>query len=81
MKTFLKIFLPVLLIIFLSCRSTAINTSLQTRRVTLQSGLLKDSFDIHITLPSAYRNSSKSFPVVFYMDANLKSGNKLRAIV
>ena len=81
MKTFLKIFLPVLLIIFLSCGSTAINTSLQTRRVSLQSGFVKDSFDIQITLPPAYRNSSKSFPVIFYMDANLKSGNKLRAIV
>jgi len=41
---------------------------------------VKDSFDIHITLPSGYK-SSKIFPVIYYMDANLKSGNKLRNII
>ena len=74
-------FLLFVLTIFLSCGRTAINTSLQTKKVTLQSNFVKDSFDIYITLPLSYYSSSKLFPVIFYLDANLKSGNVLRNII
>ena len=53
----------------------------ETDRVTLHSTFVQDSFDIYVTLPPNYPNSQKSFPMVVYMDANLKSGQKLRAIV
>ena len=82
MQLSLKIFFAILLFHFFSCGSTGnITTSLKTVRVTFPSGFVKDSFDIHITLPASYDSSSKSFPVLFYMDANLKSGNKLRDII
>ena len=68
-------------VLFFSCGNTPHTFSLQTDRVTLHSTFVGDSFDICITLPPDYTNSQKSFPVIVYMDANLKSGQKLRAIV
>ena len=82
MQVSLKIFLLFPLIVFFSCGSTTITyPSLKTKRITLQSGLVKDSFDIYITLPPGYNNPTRTFPVIFYLDANLKSGNKLRSII
>jgi predicted alpha/beta superfamily hydrolase len=52
-----------------------------TDRVTLHSTFVQDSFDIYVTLPPDYANSQKSFPLILYMDANLKSGQRLRTIV
>lgn len=40
-----------------------------------------DSFDIHITLPAAYDSTNENFPVIYYMDANLKSGAELRKVI
>lgn len=78
---FLKIVFSIILVILFSCGGNTIPLSLNTKRFTLQSSYVKDSFDIHITLPPGYNHSSKSFPVIFYLDANLKSGNTLRGIV
>jgi predicted alpha/beta superfamily hydrolase len=81
MQTPSRIILSGLLIILFSCGSINIITSLNTKRITLQSKFVKDSFDIHITLPSGYDNSPELFPLIFYTDANLKSGIKLRTII
>jgi len=76
-----KIILPALLVVmFFSCGNAPLTRSLRTERVTLQSTYVGDSFDIYVTLPPNYTYSKKSFPVILYMDANLKSGQKLRAI-
>lgn len=81
MRFYVKIFLYLLPIIPFSCGSIAVSSSsLKTIRTTFQSSFVKDSFDIHVTLPPGY-DSSHAYPVIFYMDADLKSGNKLRTII
>jgi uncharacterized protein len=55
--------------------------SLPVQRFTIYSGFVKDSFDIHIALPAGYDTSVNSYPVIYYMDANLKSGKVLRSII
>jgi uncharacterized protein len=55
--------------------------SVPVQRFTIQSGFVKDSFDIHIALPAGYDTSAKAYPVIYYMDANLKSGKALRNII
>jgi hypothetical protein len=54
--------------------------TLNTIHSTCTSTFVKDSFDIYVTLPANYDSANQSFPVIFYMDANLKSGKKLRSI-
>jgi predicted alpha/beta superfamily hydrolase len=81
MQTFHKIFLAALPVILHSCTSIAKNTGLPAKKVTMHSMFVKDSFEIYTTLPKDYAGPGKSFPVIFYMDANLKSGNKLREII
>jgi uncharacterized protein len=46
----------------------------------LYATAVKDSFEIYITTPTPI-SSSKTYDVVYYCDANLKSGNKLREMV
>lgn len=57
------------------------SSSLLSKRISLSSQQVGDSFDIHITLPPGYNSTQESYPVIYYMDANLKSGKKLRAII
>ncbi|HET9826072.1 MAG TPA: alpha/beta hydrolase-fold protein [Chitinophagaceae bacterium] len=75
-----KNLLPLLFLV-VSCGNSLARQSLQTQQITLFSQQVNDSFDIHITLPMNYRNPQKHFPVVFYLDANLRSGNKMRTII
>jgi hypothetical protein len=77
----LKQLVVVLAFLLLSCGNTLKEKeTLNTIHSTYTSTFVKDSFDIYITLPVNYDSSSQTFPVVFYMDANLKSGKKLRSI-
>jgi len=39
-----------------------------------------DTYKIYIDLPTSYHSSNQKFPVVYYADANLKSGIKMRKI-
>ena len=75
--------IPLILVCFVVCCSDTKykTTIIKTERFNIESKFVKDSFDIHITFPLGYDTSSRSFPVIYYMDANLKSGNKLREIV
>jgi predicted alpha/beta superfamily hydrolase len=81
MAAYPKVLVPLSILVFFSCGNTPVAFSLKTERTTLQSTYVKDSFDIYVTLPSTYDESKKNFPVIFYLDANLKSGNTLRVIV
>lgn len=53
----------------------------KTTHFTWHSKYVKDSFDIYISLPNGYDTSTVSFPVIFYMDANLKSGKEFRKAI
>lgn len=46
----------------------------------MYSNNVKDSFDIFITLPKNYKENEK-YSVFYYLDANIKSGNKIREIL
>lgn len=46
----------------------------------IYSAIVKDSFEIYITLPSKI-DTTKQFSVFYYVDANLKSGKKLRELI
>jgi len=41
---------------------------------------VKDSFDIYITLPKDYKENDRH-SIFYYLDANIKSGNKIREIL
>lgn len=68
--------------LLLSCANTLKEKeSLKTIHSTYTSGFVKDSFDIYVTIPANYDSGNQTFPVIFYMDANLKSGKTLRSII
>ena len=82
MKAVPHVILIFLLGIVISCGSSRYEAKyITTTRVTLSSIHVKDSFDIHISFPVGYDSANGKLPVIYYMDANLKSGNKLREIV
>jgi uncharacterized protein len=53
----------------------------KTIHFTWHSTYVKDSFDIYISLPDGYDTSTVSYPAIYYMDANLKSGKEFRKMV
>ena len=53
----------------------------KTTHFTWQSVYVKDSFDIYISLPDGYDTGKASYSVIYYMDANLKSGREFRKAV
>jgi hypothetical protein len=74
--------LAAFLILFFSCGSGRYETKhLSTKYTTTYSQNVKDSFDIYITLPKGYEQSATSYPVIYYLDAKLKSGNAMRKIL
>lgn len=61
-------------IVFSTINSTAqFNTSIER----IYSQVVRDSFDIYVTLPASYK-TDKIYDIVYYCDANLKSGKELR---
>jgi hypothetical protein len=65
-------FLLVAIFLSLACTHTGkIKSSLATHQITYNSVFVKDSFDIHITILRDYDKTHHSFPVIYYMDANL----------
>lgn len=63
-------------VVRLSC-GEIVNHVIDTRTThfTLFSNYVKDSFDIYISLPDNYNAGNSSYPVIYYVDANLKMGN------
>jgi predicted alpha/beta superfamily hydrolase len=68
----LRYSLIICFIAIISCSVTR-NTSARV----IYSGFVKDSFELHVDLPKAYKKGN-NYSIVLYMDANLKSGNELR---
>lgn len=74
MKSFCSI-----LLISLALLSCAQRTD-QSPATTIYSIHVKDSFEIYLTIPQKVDTGNR-FSVFYYMDANLKSGNKLREMI
>lgn len=62
----------IFLILLIACSATRSPSA-----KTIYSQHVKDSFELYIDLPQDYKKGS-NYSVVFYMDANLKSGKELR---
>jgi predicted alpha/beta superfamily hydrolase len=75
-------YIVFILLLGYSCASFKDETSsISNQRTSFVSKHVGDSFDIHINLPAGYETLQESYPVVYYTDANLKSGKKLRAAI
>lgn len=70
----MKSLLIILGFIMLSCRH---NTAPE---MVIYSHAVKDSFELYIDTPPGI-NSNQPYDVVYYCDANLRSGKKLRALI
>ncbi|MFZ1527455.1 MAG: hypothetical protein WAT19_01815 [Ferruginibacter sp.] len=58
----------------------AVHDIVKTEMVVIYAQNVKDSFEIYISTPLAF-DSSKSYDVVYYCDANIKSGKKIREML
>jgi len=67
------------IILYVCVLFSALNLSAQsnTSIKSIYSQIVKDSFDIYVTLPASYK-TDKTYDIVYYCDANLKSGKELR---
>jgi uncharacterized protein len=78
----MKQILSAAIILLFSCGSKPYETmQLQTIRTIVYSKYVKDSFEIYVTLPVNYKNNTGNYSAVYYLDANLKSGNAMRKIL
>jgi uncharacterized protein len=75
-----KYCLTLIIISFCACSSYKEPTILATTVQTIYSENVEDSLEIYITLPKAYSKDS-TYPVVYYTDANIKSGKALRRVI
>ena len=69
--------MKMILIAVLIFYHTALTAQFKTNTTRTYSVNVKDSFDIYTSLPAGF-NPSQTYKVVYYCDANLKSGNLLR---
>ena len=70
------IFAISLITLFASCERQ--NSS--DRAFVIHSEYVKDSFEVYINLPNDF-NQDEKYDVFYYLDANLKSGKKLRQFI
>jgi uncharacterized protein len=70
----------LLIVSITSCSSASLTEVLETKKQIIYSNNVKDSFELYITLPKNY-SAKKNYPVVYYLDANLKSGKALRKLI
>ncbi|MBL7827501.1 MAG: alpha/beta hydrolase [Saprospiraceae bacterium] len=68
------------LLFFLMLSGTSVQGQFETHMHVEYSSSVGDSFEIYISLPPNYQ-VSKTCNVVYYCDANLKSGKHLRALL
>src|SRR5687768_3162960 len=73
--------LPVLLLLNCSGKLSQHVIDTNTTHFTFHSKYVKDSFDVYISLPDGYENGSGIYNVLYYMDANLKSGKAMREAI
>jgi predicted alpha/beta superfamily hydrolase len=76
-----RIFLLLLTVMILVNCSGKLSQSVidtKTTHFTWHSKFVKDSFDIYISLPDNYDSTNTNYRVLYYMDANLKSGKGFR---
>lgn len=76
----MKVMSLLIIIVITSCSSANLPEVLETKRQNIYSKSVKDSFELYITLPKNY-SANGAYPVVFYLDANLKSGKVLRKVI
>lgn len=69
----MKLAIPLVLLFY----STHLTAQFTTNTARTYAVNVKDSFDIFTSLPPGY-NPQQTYKVVYYCDANLKSGNLLR---
>ena len=72
MKNFFTVIL--LSLTLLSCEQDKAN------KIIFYSDKVKDSFEIYVSTPNKI-DSNKAYDVIYYCDANLKSGRKLRELI
>ena len=72
----MKVFITIIL---LSVTVIA-HTQIITEKTIVYSRNVKDSFELYISTPKSFDNY-KRYDVIYYCDANLKSGKKLRALI
>lgn len=73
-----KIYICLVLLIT-AILPSSVNAQSEISKV-VYSKAVKDSFLLKINLPTDYYNSDKDFKLLVYLDANLKSGNKIRTL-
>jgi predicted alpha/beta superfamily hydrolase len=78
--TSVKFSLALIIISFCACRSYKEPGLLKTSIQTIYSEKVEDSLEIYITLPGAFSKDS-TYSVVYYTDANIKSGKALRRVI
>lgn len=76
-RIFLLLF-TVLILVNCSGKLSQLVIDTKTTHFTWHSKFVKDSFDIYISLPDGYDSTNTNYPVLYYMDANLKSGKGFR---
>lgn len=76
----MKIWLLLIIVSITSCSSASYPEVLETKKQIIYSNNVKDSFELYVTLPKNYSRNS-IYPVVYYLDANLKSGKALRKVI
>ena len=70
----------ILCISILFILSGTLSAQYKTEMKKLYSKNVKDSFEIYVSQPKDF-SKEKSYDVVYYCDANLKSGKKLRELI
>ncbi len=76
----MKLIAVIVLVIIASCSSTVQPAFLETKKQTIYSANVKDSFELYITVPENFSRDS-TYSVIYYLDANLKSGKSLRKVI
>lgn len=76
----MKIWLLLIIVSITSCSSASYPEVLETKKQIIYSNNVRDSFELYITLPKNY-SASSIYPIVYYLDANLKSGKALRKVI
>lgn len=70
-------YIIIICLAFCCCKSV-LNVDGATETITIYSELAKDSFDIRIDVFNHHEGQKKFEKIVFYFDAGIKSGTKIR---
>jgi len=73
----MRIFLLILVVLFVE---NNISAQFTTKMTITHSAIVGDSFEIYTSLPKSF-DAAKQYNVVYYCDANLKSGRAIRNLL